>query len=79
VQVALLIKCFNLNLGRDMFIMCSNIKFLFDLFCVVFENIYNKILLYLQLSPHFSLSVCLYDDAANISDFVTSSGRMTGE
>ena len=30
--------------------MCSNIKFLFDLFCFVFENIYNKILLYLQLS-----------------------------
>ena len=50
MQVALLIKCFNLNLGRDIFIMCSNIKFLFVLFCVVFENIYNKILLCLQLS-----------------------------
>ena len=45
---ALLIKCFNLNLGRDIFIMCSNI-FFFYLFYVVFENIYNKILLYLQL------------------------------
>jgi len=50
VQVALLIKCFNLNLGRDRIIVCSNIKFLFDLFCFIFQNIYNKILMYLQLS-----------------------------
>jgi hypothetical protein len=42
--VAFLIKSCNLNLGRDIFILCSSIKFLFDLYCVVFETVYNKIL-----------------------------------
>jgi hypothetical protein len=44
VLVVFLIKCCNLNSGRDIFILCSSIKFLFDLYCVLFETVYNKIL-----------------------------------
>ena len=35
VQVALVIKCFNLNLGRDILIMCSNIIFFLSFMCCI--------------------------------------------